>query len=118
MLTYEEFYGINPQCKMIRASYGIEYSDEEIKATLDNFGLREGIDYDYLGSDDEVARSAAETISRGEVIGWFQGGSEIGPRALGNRSILLDIADPLSNTYANKVKRRQWWRPSAATMLE
>lgn len=66
-----------------------------------------------------VAQVAAKLIAEGKVIGWFQGRSEIGPRALGNRSILADPRNPLMRDHVNQnVKHREWYRPAAPAVLE
>ncbi|MFB8033709.1 carbamoyltransferase [Streptomyces sp. NPDC056004] len=63
--------------------------------------------------DDLYGRVAAE-LAGGAVVGWFQGRSEVGPRALGNRSILADPRDPGMKDRINaKVKHREWFRPFA-----
>lgn len=62
----------------------------------------------------EVAAEMAEMIARGQIIGLVQGRCEIGPRALGNRSILANAADPhVKDNINQKIKRREWWRPFA-----
>ncbi|MDT0212072.1 carbamoyltransferase C-terminal domain-containing protein [Curtobacterium sp. BRD11] len=53
-----------------------------------------------------------------DVIGWFQGRSEIGPRALGNRSILGDPRTVATKDRMNEIKRREWWRPVSPVALE
>jgi carbamoyltransferase len=68
---------------------------------------------------DDLAASVAEIIAGGEVVCLFQGGSESGPRALGNRSIIADPRFPVMTTFINeKVKGRQWFRPLAPAVLE
>ncbi len=72
-------------------------------------------------SDDGVALGAALApyldLSRGKILGWFQGRMEFGPRALGSRSILADPRDPEMNTKVNNaVKFREWWRPFAPSL--
>ena len=53
-------------------------------------------------------------ITEGNIVGWFEGGSEIGPRALGHRSILADARNPLNKDVLNeKVKHREEFRPFA-----
>jgi carbamoyltransferase len=67
--------------------------------------------------DDAPARAAA-LLAEGKVIGWFQGGSEFGPRALGHRSILADPRDPGMKDHVNaRVKNRQSFRPFAPAVL-
>ena len=61
----------------------------------------------------------AELLSRGKVLGWFKGGSELGPRALGHRSILADPRDPKMKDHLNaSVKRREMFRPYAPVVLQ
>src|SRR5258708_532274 len=74
------------------------------------------------GTGAEEARLTAETaaaIARGEVVGWYQGRSEWGPRALGNRSILADPRRADMKDLLNaKIKRRESFRPFAPSVLE
>jgi carbamoyltransferase len=68
---------------------------------------------------DDVARVAAERMADGEVIGWVQGRSEFGPRALGNRSILADPRPAENKSRINAmVKKREGYRPFAPSILE
>lgn len=68
---------------------------------------------------DNIAKDAAKLIAKGNVIAWFQGGSEFGPRALGNRSILADPrSETIKDTINQKVKNRQWFRPFAPSILK
>lgn len=65
-----------------------------------------------------LARTVAERIAQGEVVGWFQGRMEFGPRALGNRSILGDPRDPSMQKKLNlKIKYREGFRPFAPAVL-
>lgn len=99
--------------EMKSASLGRVYSDEEIKRALE----AEKGKITVRHSDDAPAE-AARLIADGKIIGWFQGGSEYGPRALGNRSILCDARNPKMKDIVNeKVKHREWWRPFAASIL-
>lgn len=67
----------------------------------------------------ESCGQIAERLGRGEIIGLFQGGSESGRRALGNRSILADPRDPAKRDVLNGIiKKRQWFRPFAPMILE
>tara|TARA_B100001094_G_scaffold177276_1_gene171233 strand:- start:170 stop:694 length:525 start_codon:yes stop_codon:yes gene_type:complete len=60
---------------------------------------------------------AVQHIIDGKIVAIFQGQSEWGPRALGNRSILFDPRNPDAKDIVNKVKRREWYRPFAGTIL-
>mgnify|MGYP003666496692 FL=1 len=59
----------------------------------------------------------AKLISENNIVTIFQGRSEAGPRALGNRSILYNPTDPNGKDFVNKVKNREWFRPFAGTVL-
>jgi carbamoyltransferase len=72
----------------------------------------------YVRSAD-IAEDAAQLVADGHVIGWFQGGSELGPRALGARSILADPRKAAMRDYLNVVvKHRDVFRPFAPSVLQ
>ena len=60
---------------------------------------------------------AIEIILNQEILAIFQGKSEMGPRALGNRSLLFDPRNKDGKTIVNKVKKREWYRPFAGSVL-
>jgi carbamoyltransferase len=94
--------------------WGPGFTDEEIAETLARYGDR--VTYRRL---DDPARVGAEIIARGEILGWFQGRMEFGPRALGNRSILADPRRPDMKDILNaRVKHREPFRPFAPSVLE
>ena len=95
---------------------GKEYSDKEI---LDMIAANiQYIDYEKL-SMDKICKKVAKSIYEQNIVGWFQGGSESGPRALGNRSILADARNPYMKDRINtSVKHREWYRPFAPSCLE
>jgi len=72
-----------------------------------------------IPDEDRLANETAEALARGEVVGWYQGRAEWGPRALGNRSILADPrrAD-MKDILNSKIKRRESFRPFAPSILE
>ena len=93
---------------------GPEFSDEAIRAELERAGLA------YESYDDRtITRRAADDIAAGLVIGWFQGRMEFGPRALGNRSIVVDPrrAD-MKDILNERIKKREPFRPFAPSILE
>ena len=93
---------------------GPGYSQEEILQALQ----RHGENLRWLPQED-IAGAAAARLARGQVVGWFQGRMEFGPRALGNRSILGDPRDEAMKDRINaKVKRREPFRPFAPSVLE
>lgn len=75
--------------------------------------------YEYVESFQKLSELVSRLISQGNVIGWFQGKSEFGPRALGNRSILADPRNPEMQKKLNlKIKYREGFRPFAPSVLE
>ena len=92
---------------------GPAYSDAEIEACLKG----EGAAYEMLDPDRLVQRTA-ELLSEGNVIGWFQGRMEFGPRALGARSIIGDARSVEMQSRMNlKIKFRESFRPFAPSVL-
>jgi len=98
----------------MQGSYlGPEYSDDVVKQALDGIGAK----YEYLQTD-ELIGSAAKSLSKEDVVGWFQGRMEFGPRALGNRSILGDPRSGETQSVMNlKIKFRESFRPFAPSVL-
>jgi carbamoyltransferase len=95
------------------AYLGPEYKDDEVKAYLDS----RGVPYRALPRE-ELLKTTARLLSEGNVIGWFQGRMEFGPRALGGRSILGDPRDPkMRDTLNIKIKFREGFRPFAPSVL-
>lgn len=91
---------------------GPKYTTEEIRELLENNKLA-------YAEPDDIERRTAELIADGNLIGWFQGSLELGPRALGNRSILADPRHVESMDRVNEfVKHREEWRPFAPSILE
>jgi carbamoyltransferase len=67
----------------------------------------------------KTIKDTAELLAQGKIVGWYQGHGEIGPRALGNRSILMRPDDPHGKDWINnKVKHREPFRPFGASVLE
>ena len=98
---------------MSRASLGPEYSREAMMRALTD----RGVAWRELDRDELVDETAGE-IERGRVVGWFQGRSEWGPRALGNRSILAHPGLPAMKSVLNaRVKHREPFRPFAPAIL-
>ena len=103
-----------PRREVLRNSYlGPEFSDEQIERGLKESNLR----YRKLERQ-PLLDSVAEQIAAGNVIGWFQGRMEWGPRALGNRSIVAHPGLPDMKDILNaRIKHREWFRPFAPSIL-
>jgi len=99
----------------MKGSYlGPEYSDKEI--TLMNRKVK--ANFKKMDNFTELSKIVAERLSEGNVVGWFQGRMEFGPRALGNRSILGDARNPEMQKKLNlKIKYREGFRPFAPSVL-
>jgi carbamoyltransferase len=96
---------------MRHAYLGPAFDDKAIEAALLTYKLP------YTRLDDPAA-TAAELLSQGKILGWFQGRMEWGPRALGNRSILCDPRRADMKDILNlKIKRRESFRPFAPSIL-
>ncbi|MFT7625587.1 MAG: carbamoyltransferase [Myxococcota bacterium] len=94
---------------------GPQFTNDEIAACLD----RGGVSATRLADLDATANAAADAIADGQIIGWFQGRAEFGPRSLGNRSILCDPARADMKEVLNaRVKFREPFRPFAPSILE
>ena len=95
--------------------FGKKYEKRDIVQMLNNFT---GIDYVEYDDYDKLNDDVTYWLTQNRVIGWFQDRSEIGPRALGNRSI---IASPIQKWMCNHInmdiKKREWYRPFAPAVL-
>lgn len=106
----------NPRCYYMDHAYtGREFSNEQIKAVLDRHAEVTVEWKDEPALYDETATA----IARGDVVGWFQGKMEWGPRALGNRSIVAHPGLPnMKDVLNSRIKHREWFRPFAPSVLE
>ena len=96
------------------AYLGPEYSNEKIKTYLDDNNYK----YEKL-ADKELPEKIADLINEQNVIGWFQGKMEFGPRALGSRTIIGDARSKETQRIINlKIKFRESFRPFAPSILE
>jgi carbamoyltransferase len=99
---------------MMGAFLGPAFSNREIRNTLRKYGAPAK----EIDEFDSLSRTVAGLIAGGQVVGWFQGRMEFGPRALGNRSILADARNPEMQKKLNlKVKFREGFRPFAPSVL-
>jgi carbamoyltransferase len=96
---------------------GKQYASPIIQQTLKEYADSEKIKYQQL-SQPECFEYTAQQLAAGKTIGWFNGGAELGPRALGNRSILADPRLPHIRDHINgNVKFREDFRPFAPAVL-
>ncbi|MEK6808603.1 MAG: carbamoyltransferase C-terminal domain-containing protein, partial [Nanoarchaeota archaeon] len=101
---------------ILKSAYlGPEFSNDEIKKFLDSNKIR----YTDFNNDKELIKTTADLIYKNNVVGWFQGRMELGPRALGARSILSNPCNSNMKEILNlKVKHREKFRPFAPVVCE
>ncbi len=106
----------NPRTfRMEHAFWGPSFTDDEIRTALD----RAGAAYETVSSEEDLVQRAASMIADGQVVAWFQGRLEFGPRALGARSLLADPRNSRMKDVINaKVKFREAFRPFAPAILK
>ncbi len=98
--------------ELLNAYYGPSFSDAEIETLLKESKL------EYV-KHDNIEEVAADLIAKGNIVGWFQGRMEMGPRALGNRSILSNpMIKGMDRKVNEDVKHREVWRPFAPSVIE
>ena len=111
---YNQLLGNSRMPEITSAYFGSKFNHEEIIKVLD----KEGVTYTIV-SDDDLFERVSDKLVNGGVVGWFQGRAEFGPRALGNRSILVDPRRKDAKDLLNeKIKRRESFRPFAPSILK
>ncbi len=111
--VWHQVLGREQRFPMNHAYWGPEYPDERCRRVAESCGLP----LDSLDRG-ELVPAVARLLAEGQVVGWYQGRSEWGPRALGNRSILADPARPgVQQLINDKIKRRESFRPFAPSVL-
>ena len=113
-LAWAEATGTPPE--PLRHVYlGPRWTADEVAEILAATGLPA---LDFRGREAELLEAVVDRLVRGEVIGWFHGAMELGPRALGARSLLADPRDPEMRDRLNRlVKKREAFRPFAPSVL-
>lgn len=119
--------GIDVEVPTNKGCIGLEYDNVYIKNIK---GTRDGKMFDFFDSIkvqgwhcleksyDEVYNIVADLLVDNHIVAWFQGRSEFGPRALGNRSLLANPCFENKDKLNLKVKKREFWRPFAAMVME
>lgn len=110
--VWHEIMGRPRDWTMTHAYFGRDWADHEVKGAFTDRSV------EYRSVPDPAVE-AARLVSEGKVVGWFQGRAEVGPRALGARSILADPRrSDMRDIVNHQVKRREWFRPFAPSVLE
>lgn len=112
--AWHNVVGSTERFHMEHAFWGPEYSDPRHRSAVETTGLP----IEKFAGDEPLVDRVAQLIADGMVVGWYQGRSEWGPRALGNRSILANPAiKTMKETINAKIKRRESFRPFAPSVL-
>jgi carbamoyltransferase len=112
--AYQELLDIK-ETEMFSPYIGKPYSRLEVIEAINKHKILDFKEYDNM---EELNNDVSNLLVDNRVIGWFQGGSEIGPRALGNRSILASPTNPWMSGHINAdIKKREWYRPFAPAVL-
>lgn len=116
--VYHEVLGRPRDFVMEHSYWGPGYSAREVRTAIEASQLAgAGVEIAEL-PEDQLVRAAAERIAAGDILGWFSGRAEWGPRALGNRSILADPRSPdMKETLNARIKHREMFRPFAPSIL-
>jgi carbamoyltransferase len=113
--VYHQVLGRPRQFVMDQSCWGPGYDDSAVGKLLESRGMR----YIRYESPRTLCETGARHIAEGKVVGWFQGRMEWGPRALGNRSILVDPRRAEMKDVLNaRVKHREAFRPFAPSRVE
>jgi carbamoyltransferase len=112
---WHEILGQTKRFEMTHAYWGVGYDEDHIRRVAEQSGR----EIKCFKEDSALVEAVAELLVRGLVVGWYQGRSEWGPRALGNRSILANPTLPhMKDTINAKIKRRESFRPFAPSVLK
>jgi len=112
--AYQQIYDIEETSKF-SPYFGKKYERGEILLALNEFPDLEFTEYDDFS---KLNDTVSHWLTQNRVIGWFQDGSEIGPRALGNRSIIASPIQKWMTGHINSdIKGREWYRPFAPAVL-
>jgi carbamoyltransferase len=112
--AYQQVANIGPTAPIV-PYFGKTYPNQEIEIAFKSF---ENIKIDFYQDFNEIIDFIVDQLVQNRVVGWFQGGSEIGPRALGNRSILASPKHGWMKDYINhEIKKREWYRPFAPSVI-
>lgn len=98
----------------ISPSLGTAYDDKFIETVL----KKNGLSYQKFLDKQSLINKTVDLLLKDQVVGWFQGKMEFGPRALGNRSILCNASKLSMKNKLNRIKKRELFRPFGAMVLE
>jgi carbamoyltransferase len=130
LYVWHQVLGHPRSFRMEHSYWGPQFSESCLWAAIEQripglrpaegqFSRHDGLQVRRLADESELVRDTATAIAAGKIVGWYQGRSEWGPRALGNRSILADPRRAEMKDVLNaRIKRRESFRPFAPSILE
>ena len=122
MFLWNQVLGNSRKCIMDNPYLGPSFTKSLIEGEISRLSSeidKSSCNIETFNDEDDLCKKAADLISKGKIVGWFQGRTEWGPRALGNRSILADPRMKNMKEILNKrIKRRESFRPFAPSILE
>jgi carbamoyltransferase len=114
LYTYHSIFKKEKKQTITNLYLGSSYSNNEIETIL----IKNNLTYLRFKSVEELIEKTANLLSKNNIVGWFQGKIEFGPRALGNRSILAKPNPRIMKDQVNKIKLREQFRPFAGSILQ
>lgn len=124
LYAYHNYYKIPKRIDFFKPYLAREYTEDEVLDVLEKKQEKFILPYEVKQKEilfkksNNIASDTAKLLSEGKIIGWFQGESEIGPRALGNRSILCaPFPYKMKDILNKKIKHREKFRPFAPAVL-
>lgn len=113
LYTYHTILKQQKRASIHHLYFGSSYSDREIEKVLKSHKLK----YEKLDKQ-SLIKKTVDFLIKGDIVGWYQGKMEFGPRALGSRSILAHPTEKKMKDRVNEVKMREQFRPFAASVLQ
>lgn len=111
---YQQLWYIE-EVEVLKPYTGKKYTEQDIISAINRIP---GLEYQKFENFDELIEVVSYWLTQNRVIGWFQDSSELGPRALGNRSILASPIEKWMTGHINSdIKKREWYRPFAPAVL-
>ncbi len=119
--VYHQVLGNKRNFVMDSSYWGPQFSkaelSDELRMMSDELN-KQGCEVTTIQDEDELCKRTAKEIADGKIVGWFQGRTEWGPRALGNRSIVVDPRrHDMKDILNSRIKRRESFRPFAPSIL-
>jgi carbamoyltransferase len=117
--VYHQVLGQPRSFEMKHAYWGPQFNDAQVRQAIDEMGVAGKGARIHALAEGQIAAETAQRIAEGKIVGWYQGRLEFGPRALGNRSIVVDPRRAeMKDILNSRIKHRESFRPFAPSILE